>query len=78
MKLMIHHPNLDKQLFLQIDSSLEYGFDIMVYHFKDSYNWTPDTTIPIYQIEPVMFLNCCLTSHETNYGPSELEVVCLV
>ncbi len=38
MKLMIHPPNPDKQLFLQIDGSLECGFGVMVYHFKDGYN----------------------------------------
>ncbi len=48
MKLIIHYLNSDKQLFLQIDSSLEYGFDVMAYHLKDNYNWIPDMTILIY------------------------------
>ncbi len=50
----------------------------MAYHLKDGYNWTPDTTILMYQIELVMFLSRCLISHEINYNPSELEVACLV
>ncbi len=75
---MIHHLNSDKQLFLQIDGFLEYSFNIMAYHLKDGYNWTPGTTIPVYQIESVMFLNHCLTSYETNYSPLELEMACLV
>ncbi len=75
---MIHHPNPDKQLFLQIDGSFECDFDIMTYHLKDSYNWTFGTTILVYQIKSVMFLNRCLTSHEINYSPSELEVAYLV
>ncbi len=75
---MIHHPNPDKQLFLQIDSFLEHSFDIMAYHLKDSYNWTPNMTILMYQIELVMFLSHCFINHETNYNPSKLEVVCLI
>ncbi len=73
-----HYPNSDKQLFLQIDDSFECSFGIMAYYLKDSYNWIPDTTILIYQIELVMFLNRCLTNYETNYNPLELEVACLV
>ncbi len=77
-KLMLYHPNPDKQLFLQIDGSLERGFGIMVYHLKDGFEWKHGKTIPATEIEPVMFLSRCLTKAELRYGSSELEVACLV
>ncbi len=75
---MIYHPNSNKQFFLQINGSFEYSFDIMTYHFKDSYNWISDITIPIYQIELMIFLNCCFINNKTNYNSLKLEMVCLI
>lgn len=40
--------------------------------------WTPGQDIPSTAIEPVMFLSRCLSKLERYYGPSELEVACLV
>jgi len=77
-KLMTHHPNPDKQLFLQLDGSIQRGFGVMVYHLKDGCKWEPGRTIPSTDIEPVMFLSRCLTQAELKYGSSELEVACLV
>ena len=34
--------------------------------------------IPSLEVRPIMFLSRCLTNAELNYGPSELEVACLV
>ncbi len=50
----------------------------MVFHTSDEYTWEPGTVIPATAIQPVMFLSRCLTNAELRYGPSELEVACLV
>lgn len=71
------HFNPDRQLFLQVDGSLERGFGVMLFHVKHGYTWKEGDTIPANQVQPIMFLSKCLTSAETRYGPSELEVACL-
>jgi RNase H-like domain found in reverse transcriptase/Reverse transcriptase (RNA-dependent DNA polymerase)/Chromo (CHRromatin Organisation MOdifier) domain/Integrase zinc binding domain len=72
------HHDPDKSLFLQIDGSLERGFGVMVFHLKTDFRWEPGTVIPSNQVLPVMYLSRCLSSPELRYGPSELEVACLV
>lgn len=78
-QLRLYHHCPDRRLFLQIDGSLERGFGVMLFHLKREYEWKKgQSDIPATAIEPVMFLSRCLTSAELNYGPSELEVACLV
>jgi Reverse transcriptase (RNA-dependent DNA polymerase)/RNase H-like domain found in reverse transcriptase/Integrase zinc binding domain len=77
-KIGLAHFNPDSKLFLQIDGSLARGFGVMVFHTQEGYDWEPGTVIPATVIRPVMFLSRCLTSAELHYGPSELEVACLV
>ncbi len=75
---MFYHPNPDKQLFLQIDSSLERSFDIIVYYLKDGFEWKYGKTILIIEIEPVIFFNRCFIKAELRYGSSELEITCFI
>ena len=77
-KLHLSHVDPDKPLFLQIDGSLEHGFGVMLFHLKPDFSWSPTTSIPSTAILPVMFLSRYLTKAELSYGPSELEVACLV
>lgn len=42
-------PRSSKRLFLQIDGSLERGFGVMLFHFKDGYEWEPGSTIPLHE-----------------------------
>ena len=65
-------------VFLQIDGSLERGFGGMLFHLKPDYEWIEGSPIPANQVMPIMFLSKVLTKAETRYGPSELEVACLV
>ncbi len=37
-KLILYYLDLDKQLFFQIDGSIERSFDIIVYHLKEGFN----------------------------------------
>jgi hypothetical protein len=75
---MFYHPNPDKQLFLQIDGSLERSFGIIVYHLKDGFEWKHGKTIPTTEIEPVIFLSRCFTKAEFRYSSLEFEMACLV
>jgi hypothetical protein len=75
---ILYHHDPSRQLFLQVDGSLERGFGVMLFHTKDTYVWEPGQTIPANKVQPVMFLSRCLTKPELRYGPSELEVACLV
>lgn len=74
----LYHQDPDLPLFLQVDSSLERGFGVMVFYLADNYKWHPGELIPSTKVRPVMYLSRCLSSPETRYGPSELEVGCLV
>ncbi|RYC55608.1 hypothetical protein CHU98_g10598 [Xylaria longipes] len=73
----LHHHDPDRILYLQVDGSRERGFGVMLFHTKRGFEYTGDP-IPAHQIEPVMYLSRCLSQAETRYGPSELEVACLV
>ena len=75
---MLHHLDPDKQLFLQIDGSIEHSFGVMVYHLKEGYDWKLGSSILATEIEPMIFFNCYLTGAEQRYNLSELKVVYLV
>lgn len=76
-RLRLFHMDPHKQLFIQVDGSLQHGFGVMVFHLKDGFVWD-NTPPPSIAVEPVMFLSKCLSSAEMNYGPSEMEVAALV
>ena len=38
-KLILYHPDPDKQLFFQIDGFIEYGFNIIIYYLKRDFYW---------------------------------------
>jgi hypothetical protein len=77
-RLRLAHCDPNRVLFLQIDGSLERGFGVVAFHLKPGATWQPKKAIPASDIEPVLFLSRCLTKAELHYGPSELEVACLV
>jgi RNase H-like domain found in reverse transcriptase len=53
------------------------GFGVIVYHAED---WDAENTTPIprEKIKSILFLSKLLTTAESKYGPSELEIACLV
>ncbi|RWA09357.1 hypothetical protein EKO27_g5767 [Xylaria grammica] len=75
---LIYHHDPDKQLYMQVDASLERGFGVMLFHIKDGYKWEPDVMVPGAQVLPTMFLSRCVSQPELRYGPSEMEVACVV
>jgi hypothetical protein len=75
---ILYHHDPNRRLFIQVDGSLERGFGVMVFHCKEGFIWKTGTPIPSNQVQPVMFLSRCISTPELRYGPSELEVACLV
>lgn len=75
---ILYHHDPGRTLFLQVDGSLERGFGVMLYHCKPEYKWEVGTLPPANVVQPVMFLSRSLSQAELRYGPSELEVACLV
>ncbi|RWA03570.1 hypothetical protein EKO27_g11536 [Xylaria grammica] len=74
----VHHHDPDRRLFLQVDGSKERGFGAMVFHLQPNAEWHPGKVMSSTDVQPVMFLSRSLTHPELRYGPSELEVACLV
>ncbi|KAM4067500.1 reverse transcriptase (RNA-dependent DNA polymerase) [Hirsutella rhossiliensis] len=75
---MIHHMDPSRQLFCQVDGSLQRGFACTYFHLKEGYEWKPGQAISSTAMQPIAFLSRTLTNAERSYGPSELEVACLV
>ncbi|SLM33922.1 Ribonuclease H-like domain [Lasallia pustulata] len=64
-----------RQLYININRSKQWGFDIMVYHVKGD---PGGNDFPRKSIQPVMFLSKLLNNAERNYWLTELEVAALV
>ncbi|SLM36754.1 reverse partial [Lasallia pustulata] len=64
-----------RQLYIDINGSKQWGFGIMVYHVKGD---PGGNDFPRKSIQPVMFLSKLLNDAERNYWPTELEVAALV
>lgn len=75
---MLSHLDPERRIFLQVDGSLERGFGAVLFHLKEGYDWEPGTHIPATAVQPICFLSRKLTPAEQRYGPTELEVACLV
>lgn len=74
---LVHH-DPTRELYIDVDSSQEFGMGAMVYHVKDGVvlkagEWPRRT-----DVEPVLFLSRSLSPAEKNYWPTELEVAGLV
>ena len=75
---MLIHFNKDKDLWVDLDTSKEFGIGVIVFHLRDG------TTVPLGKwpartsIQPIMFLSRLLSSAEQNYWPTELETAGLV
>ena len=71
------HFQQEKTLVYDLDASKSWGFGVMIYHLKEP----PATGITKFtkgSIEPIMFLSKALTTAESKYWPTEMEVACLV
>lgn len=76
-KFLTHYDRY-RQLYVDLDASRK-GHGVMVYHLADTYTH-PDIKIPPVRtaVQPVLFLSRTLTTAESRYWPTELEVSCLV
>lgn len=72
---MLHHFDRSRPLYIHTDASKRRGFGVMVAHLEgDAVTGDPPRT----KTQPILFLSKTLSSPETRYWPTELEVACLV
>jgi Reverse transcriptase (RNA-dependent DNA polymerase)/RNase H-like domain found in reverse transcriptase/Integrase zinc binding domain len=76
--LCLHHHDPELQAYCALDSSIERGIGAVYYHLKppregqDEHEMTPS------RLQPILFLSKRLTTAETRYRATELEVAGLV
>ena len=83
----LHHPNPSRNLYLDVDTSKQFGIGAHLYHVEGdpspSYEDTEGGTrkashFPKGSIQPIMFLSRTLSKAERRYWPTELEMAGLV
>ena len=83
---MLHHHDPARQLYIDLDASKEFGFGAHVYHTKQDELSKPSGCLqkPLSDapkqksLQPILFLSRQLTSAETRYWPTELEMAGIV
>ncbi len=70
------HPNPERQIFIDLDASKEFGFGAMIYHLKG--NLATGDYLARKAVEPILFLSRLLNPAETRYWPTELELAGIV
>jgi hypothetical protein len=69
---LVHH-NPARTLYIDVDSSKEFGIGVMVYHVKEDVNLKTGQYPKSKEIEPILFLSRLLSVPEQKYWPTELE-----
>lgn len=72
---LVHH-DPTRQLYIDVDASKESGIGGMLYHTKKKYE--DSKYPPRVDMEPTMFLSRMLSTAESHYWPTELELAGLV
>lgn len=77
-KFLIHF-DPSRQLYIDLDASKQRGFGVIVYHLRNIAvaNGEEHTATPG-RLQPILFLSKLLTTAESRYWPTELEVAGLV
>ena len=70
------HPDPERQIFIDLDASKEFGFGAMIYHLKG--NLATGDYPARKAVEPILFLSQLLNPAETRYWPTELELAGIV
>jgi hypothetical protein len=74
---LVHH-NPARDLYIDVDSSKEFGVGVMVYHIKEGIQLKPGQYPSRTDIEPILFMSRLLHTAEHKYWPTELEIAGLV
>ena len=74
---LIHHYR-NRQLFVDLDASKEFGFGARVYHVKLAAKWDGKGYPTRKSLEPIVFLSRLLISAETRYWPTKQEIAGIV
>jgi hypothetical protein len=76
-RILVHFDG-SRILWIDLDASKEFGFGAMVYHVKDDDTRDLTKYPPKTAIQPILFLSRLLSSAETRYWPTELEMAGMV
>lgn len=71
---MLVHYNLEKTLWIYLDTSKEFGFGVIVFYIAPNKVVSEGHWLLASTIQPVLFLSGLLTLAEKNYWPTELEI----
>lgn len=66
---LFHHFERNRQLYIDVDASMEHRVGVVIYHMKNEEDKGPKS------IEPILFLSRMLNDAETRYWPTEMETV---
>ncbi len=70
------HLDPERQIFINLDASKEFGFGLMIYHLKKNLATGDYPARKV--VEPILFLSQLLNPAETRYWPTELELAGIV
>ncbi|MGI4816790.1 MAG: reverse transcriptase domain-containing protein, partial [Janthinobacterium lividum] len=68
------HYSPKRQLYIDVDSSIEFGIGAMVYHVRDGVKLEDGQWPGRTSVEPILFLSRLLNPAEKKYWPTELEI----
>ena len=74
---LIHHDS-KRQLFVDLNVSKEFDFDVVIYHVKFIVNWNDKDYSSRKSLKFILFLSRLLISVETRYWSTELKIVEIV
>lgn len=80
LSTFVHH-NLEKVLWLDLDTSKEFGLGAIVFHMEANKALSEARWLFTTSVQPVVFFFRLLTLAERNYWPTELEIagfVCVI
>ena len=76
----LHHQNSNHWLYVDLDVSKQFEFDVIIYHMQDDKNESLDHIIKENhnKVQSIFFLSKLLTDAETQYWSTELEITCMI
>ncbi len=74
--LYLVHPNLERQMFIDLNANKQFGFGVMIYHLKE--NLAKGKYLTRKVVERIRFLSQLFHLTETCYWPTELELANIV
>ena len=76
----LHHQDSNCWLYVDLDASKQFEFDVMIYHMQDDKNEFLDHIIKKNhnKVQSILFLSKLFTNAETQYWSTELKITCMI